>query len=331
MSNNQSPDDFKLTGAPSPRIKILTQACNTVPGFAELIGKFKRRMSITGKAESTYKNYSRCLASMALHFKRLPTLLTVDEIDDYLYFTQQNWPSSSEMYFKHTVCGLRFLFRMEGLTHLHIHLPIMKKQKKLPVVLSKTEVVSMLNKTSTLRYKTLIALLYGCGLRCGEVANIKVKDIDFERGVLHVRMAKGKKDRYVPLGFILASMIKIYMDTYKPRTWFFYSQQLKSNSVASGRKVAHRSIQYAVKAAAKAAAILKYINVHTFRHSFATHLLEDGLDIVSIQELLGHSSIQTTLIYLHVAQFDRKNKCSPMDNLQGVSISPGIQCRFDFE
>jgi site-specific recombinase XerD len=308
---------------------LIRQACEKIEGFPAFINRFKQKVFLKGNSNSTYQNYSRYLALISLHFNRLPTTLTQVEIDDYLYMTLQQFHTPSETYFKHTVFSLRFAFKIEGNDQIRILLPSIKSPKKLPVVLSKIEVTNMLNRPRQFKHRILIALLYGCGLRCFEIRNIKISDIDFHRSVLHVRQGKGKKDRYLPLGNFLNENLKYYIQLYKPRTWLFNGSTSK-NASEFDRKYSQRGIQWAIHEAVKLSGIKKEVSVHTLRHSFATHLLEDGLDILSIKELLGHARIENTLVYLHVAQIDKKNKCSPIDNLKGVNITMGLQCSMDF-
>ncbi len=312
------------------RVSFVNQACEQVPGFSVLLQRFKQKISITGKATSTFINYSRHLAQISLHYERLPTLLSIAEIEDYLYHIQQKFLSPSDTYFKHTIFSLRFVFRMEGLPERGIKLPVIKYRKQLPVVLSKNEMVGMLNKPKLLKHRVLIALLYGCGLRCFEARNVKLNDLDFDRSMLHVRQGKGKKDRYVPLGSYLISTLKLYIETYNPQVWLFNGKSLSSSGREFDKRFSQRGVQWAVTRAAKIAGITKNINVHTLRHTFATHLLEDGMDILSIKEMLGHARIENTLIYLHIAHYTKKTKFSPIDNLEGVEISRAVQCRLDF-
>ncbi|MBU1819960.1 MAG: tyrosine-type recombinase/integrase, partial [Bacteroidetes bacterium] len=139
------------------------------------------------------------MASMALHFQCLPTDLDPEQVKDYLYLLQQRSKTPSQTYFKHTVYGLRFLLKTEGLPYDHLHLPSIPKSKKLPVILSREEVWAMLKGAQLLKHRILIGLLYGCGLRCMEVRNLRLRDLDFDRRLLHVVQSKGNKDRYVPL------------------------------------------------------------------------------------------------------------------------------------
>ena len=190
----------------SPRPSTLVaQACANVAGFQELFKRLKRRMKTSGRSESTLNNYARHLAQMALHFNTLPTELEDDQIEDYLYLLQQQHNTPSESYFKHTVYGLRFIFRLEGLDDKRICLPAIQREEKLPVVLSREEVKQLLHTPTLLKHRILIALLYDCGLRCMEVRSLQLKDIDLNRRMLHIRQSKGKKDRYVPIGSVLAA------------------------------------------------------------------------------------------------------------------------------
>lgn len=254
----------------------------------------------------------------------LPTKVDAEKIDEYLYYLQQTYPSASDSYFKFTVFSLRFAYKMESLNEKYIALPSIKREKKLPVILSKEEVRRLLASPKLLKHKVLIGLLYGCGLRCFEARNITIPDIDFDRMVLHVRQGKGKKDRYVPLSAVLADWLKEYIGTENVTLWLFNGRPIDRAGGDFDSRYSNRGIHWAVRQAAKQARIIKNISVHTLRHTFATHLLEDGLDIVSIKDLLGHARIETTLIYLHVAQYDRIKTFSPLDTLYAVKKSHSV-------
>lgn len=190
-----------------------------------------------------------------------------------------------------------------------------QSEKKLPTVLSKEEVWAMLHHCSLLKHRILIGLLYGCGLRCMEVRSIRLADLDFDRAQLKVVQGKGKKDRMVPLSEHLIRGLKRYIAAEKPQEFLFGSN---INGRAGGdfdSRYSQKGVQWAVKEAAKRAGILKNVHVHTLRHTFATHLLEDGLDIITLKDLLGHENIETTMEYLHVAQNGRVKPFSPLDTL----------------
>ena len=296
---------------------LVDRACAEIAGFDALYALMQQRMSISGKSLSTLKNYSHHLAKMALHFGQLPTELDEDQINDYLYLMQQEHRTPSESYFKFTVYGLRYAFRINGLQEARVALPSIKREKKLPVVLSREEVRRLIKAPTLLKHRVLIGLLYGCGLRCFEARNIKLPDLDFDRKMLHVRKGKGKKDRYVPLCDLLIKGLKAYIEAERPDGWLFNGKQPVEGRAggAFDSRYSQKGVQWAVNEARKAAGILKPMTVHTLRHTYATHLLEDGLDIMSIKDLLGHECIDTTLVYLHVAQNGRVKPFSPLERL----------------
>lgn len=164
-----------------------------VTGFLELSQKFEKKLSVLGRARSTYLNYIRHLAKLSLHFDCLPTELDEDQLTDYLNLVQHEHDTPSESYFKHTIYGLRMLFKIEGIKPIDLGLPSIKKDKKLPVVLSKEEMWRLLQAPDLLKHKVLIGLLYGCGLRCFESRNVRLQDLDFDRKMLHVQQGKGKR------------------------------------------------------------------------------------------------------------------------------------------
>jgi len=251
---------------------------------------------------------------MALHFQCLPTELDPEQVKDYLFGLQQRSKTPSQTYFKHTVYGLRFLLKTEGLPYDFLHLPSISREKKLPVILSREEIWRMLQRAQLLKHRLLIGLLYGCGLRCMEVRGIRLCHLDFDRGMLHVVQGKGNKDRYVPLSEHLVRGIKSYLSTAHPKVYLFEGSGNAEGKGFDGR-YSQRGVQWAVKTVAKAAGISKEVNVHMLRHSYATHLLEDGVNIVTVQRLLGHANIETTMVYLHVCTLPHSLPCSPLDKV----------------
>lgn len=291
---------------------ILTSACQRVEGFGELYRRFERKMSIAGRSKSTVANYGRHIAAIALYYQCLPTDLDQDQLEDYLFNLQSRENKTpSESYFKFTVFGLRCLFKIEGIDNVNIELPSISDDKKLPVVLSQQEVKGMVSSCSLLKHRLLIGLMYGCGLRIGELVGMRIKDIDLDRKMVHIVQGKGRKDRYVPLGAMLARGIKSYIDAENPKEWLFNG---KDQTVP----MSTRGTTWVVNEAVKRCGIRKEVSCHTLRHSYATHLLEMGLDIMSIKELLGHERIETTLVYLHVQQSGRQVPFSPLDKIYDV-------------
>lgn len=292
-------------------VTLLSRACTEVHGFTELYRRLERRMHTQRRSESTKTNYARHLSQIALHFQCLPTILADDQIEDYLEGLILKGPPSAS-YFKHTVYSLRYLFRLEGLNDKRIQLPSIKRDKKLPIVLGREEVKAMIKQAEHLKHKLLVALLYGCGLRCGEVRTIRLRDIDINRCMLLVRKTKGNYDRYVPLGKLLIRGIQQHIESTGATDYLF------TGSDYDGR-YSQRGVQWVIKNLCKKAGIRKEVNTHTLRHTYATHLLEDGLDIVTIKELLGHAHIETTMMYLHIAKTGRKVPFCPLDNLYHVA------------
>ena len=181
------------------------------------------------------------------------------------------------------------------------------KESRLPDVLSKEEVQKIINASNNSKHKALLSIIYSCGMRIGEALSLKINDIDKQRKLIKIRLAKGKKDRYVPYSDKLRLLLRKYYDDWKPKEYLFEGQYGGPYSEGSAAKV----LQHAV---AKCN-IKKHVTLHTLRHSFATHLLEAGTDIRYIQELLGHSNPKTTMIYTHVSSKKISEIKSPLDDL----------------
>lgn len=285
---------------------LVQRASAKIAGFKTLHKRLEKKIVVSGKSISTLNNYMRCISHLALHFNCLPTQLDLEQIEEYLVHLKKK--GASEADFKLTVFGLKFLFRTEGLDDRAIKLPSIKRDKKLPVVLSSEEMKSLLKVPTLLKHRVLIGILYGCGLRCHEVRALLVKDVDFDRNMIHVRQGKGRKDRYVPIGANLSRGLKKYLDAEQPFRWLFNGKDHREPFSPKG-------VQWVVREATKRTKIQKHVSAHTLRHTYATHLLEQGLDIVSIKELLGHAHIETTMVYLHVAKAGRRAPFSPLDKL----------------
>jgi integrase/recombinase XerD len=290
---------------------LLSQAKMHVIGFSVSYSKFIERVSIDQCSSSLITNYSRSMASIALHFNRVPHEISVDEINSYLYRMTIH-ENRSSTYFKHVIYGLRYWFRVFGMESKALAMPSIKKESKLPVVLSKQECKELFKAPRTFKHKFLLAFAYGGGLRMNELRMLKISDVDLNRKQIHVRLGKGKKDRYVVLSNFLIQKFGDYLSAVKPLVYLFEGQ-------IPTEPMGERSIQYVISEAIKKTSIKKQVSMHTLRHSFATHLLEDGIDVHSIQRQLGHSDIKTTIIYLHVAQVKTRIIHSPLDSLYNIS------------
>lgn len=180
-----------------------------------------------------------------------------------------------------------------------------KKNKSLPAVLSQKEVISLIRCTANLKHRAIIALLYSAGLRIGEGINLRLSDIDLDRMQLRIHLGKGRKDRYVGVAKSFLPLLNNYLATYQPKVYFIEGKEGAQYTASSIRKFLHR--------ACKAAGIHKKITPHSLRHSYATHLIENGVGLRHVQELLGHSKPETTMIYTHIAKKDLLQIKSPLD------------------
>ena len=183
----------------------------------------------------------------------------------------------------------------------------LRKPTTLPTVLSLKDISKILAVTKNLKHKTMLFLIYSAGLRLGELLELKLGDIDSDTMKIYVRKGKGKKDRYIMLSENVLNLLRDYYKVYKPNDYIFEGQ--------NGGKYSPKSVQSVFKTALKKAGIKKKATVHTLRHSFATHLLDDGTDIRYIQELLGHKRLETTQIYTHVSSYSINKIKSPADKL----------------
>lgn len=296
-----------LNTRPNSSKTLLERAKREVPGFSDHIRKFEEQITIKSYSPSTVFSYSRCIAQISLYCKKSPLDLDPDEINSYLY-AMKNDKDLSETFFKHTVYGLRFFYRIYDLDERAIRLPSMKNNRKLPSVFSQEELRRLFKAPQRLKQRVLLSLIYSAGLRVSEVCKLKITDIDFDRKQIHVRESKNNNSRYVVLSAYIAAGLRQYIKGSKPKEFLF-------NGREKGSPLGHSAVQQSFRLAMKKSGILKEACVHTLRHSFATHLLEQGVDIVSIKEQLGHAHIQTTMMYLHVAKLERSQVHSPFDKL----------------
>lgn len=290
------------------RKSYLEQACIAVPEFDSISNRFLRKYTIAGKSESCTKNYLMQISKMVLYFQVSPLELSTDQIEEYLYKLRQHDQTPSLSSFKHLVYGLRTMFSMFKNEELFIALPKIPHNKSLPKVLSQQEIKMLLRAPKLLKHRVLFAIIYDCGLRISELVNLKISDVDFDRMRLHIRESKHKKDRYVPISSHTTRGIRKYLNTSNPTNWLF-------NGKIRGEQFSREGIRHAFRSAVRKTSIKKEICVHTLRHSYATHLLEMGLDIVSVKNQLGHAEISTTMMYLHIAKSNPKAGFSPLEKL----------------
>ena len=272
--------------------------------------KLPSQVTLRGQSKSTLDNYTRRLALFVLHFNRLPEQVSEDEINEYLVALARDPKSPSRSSFKHMVYGLRYYYRLLGMNKKAIALPSLKQDTKLPVILNRSELKELFAAPKLLKQRVVLSLVYSTGLRGQEVINLKLSDVDFERMTIHIRQSKYKKDRVVPLSPAMAVGLKKYIKAENPHIWLF-------NGKTPGSKYSTRGLSWVMRENLKKTSITKEVNLHSLRHSYATHLLEEGINIVTLKELLGHAEITTTMIYLHVAQCQHVKPHSPFDTLYG--------------
>lgn len=293
------------------KTKILKKeeiAANIISDFKEIIDCLDKKTKVEGLSESTFRTYSRKLADIVIHFKKLPEHILEDEYQTYFSDLIKSAKSPSRSEFKALVYGLRYYFKMRGIKK-HVALPIIKKERKMPVVLSKQECKEMICLTQNLKHRLILKLIYACGLRTKEVTELKWTHLDIDRMTLLVKRSKGNKDRYVPISENLIEDLIEYTKLTNNCEYVFRGKSIY-------QKMSKSCIRFLMSQAVKRANINKDgVSTHTLRHCFASHLLEDGMDIVSIKELLGHSSINTTLVYLHVVNLPISKRFSPLDTL----------------
>lgn len=289
---------------------ILERAVIAVPEFEKVLDKLSMQVELRGQSKSTLNNYGRRIALLVLHFNRLPEQVSEDEINEYLVSLARDPKSPSRSSFKHMVYGLRYYYRLLGLNKKAIALPSLKRDTKLPVILNRSELKELFAAPKLLKQRVVLSLIYSAGLRGQEVINLKLSDIDFERKTIHVRQSKYKKDRIVPLADYMIIGLKKYIKAENPHIWLF-------NGKEPDGRYSVRGLSWVMRENLKKTSITKDVNLHSLRHSYATHLLEEGLNIVTLKELLGHAEITTTMVYLHVAQCRHIKPHSPFDTLYG--------------
>jgi|TARA_B100001971_G_scaffold203645_1_gene218796 site-specific recombinase XerD len=251
-------------------------------------------LRIRNYSDRTIPLYVNRVAKFAQYFGRSPHLLGPAEIRQYqVFLTKKKNRSWSE--FKQTVCALRFFYRVcLNQEWIIEHIPFPRPEKKLPVILSLQEIDRFFEGIGNLKHRTLLLTIYATGLRISEALHLHLEDIDSARRLVRVRQGKGHKDRYVPLSETLLRQLRTYWKEDRPGPWLFPGAD-------SQRPLGVRSVQRVCQRAAAKAALSKGVTPHRLRHCFATHLLEAGTDLKTIQVLLGHRSLSTTSVYLHVA------------------------------
>ena len=265
-------------------------------------------MMLKNLSTRTINIYVRRVIKFAEHFGRSPKHLGRDDVRSYLLHLIQEKKVSWSVY-NQTLAALRFLYEVTlGRKDVLERIPFPKQPKRLPVVLSLEEVAKVFARLGDIKHRAILITAYAAGLRLSEVIGLRVDDIDSKRMVIRVRQAKGRKDRYVMLSPRLLALLREYWKVVRPADWLFPGN-------VPGKSITGKAVHNVCVRAAEDAGLSKHVTVHTLRHSFATHLLEAGTDLRTIQVLLGHSKLETTAIYTHVSPAAVQATRSPFDQL----------------
>lgn len=269
---------------------------------------FTELLHLKAYSKNTIRTYQTEFAQFLYLLKEYPAEnCTAEQIKSYLLYCI-NTLQLSEATIHSRINAVKFYFeQVLKKEKIFMEIPRPNKPSKLPKVISAIDIKQIFEHTTNLKHNTMLKLCYGMGLRVSEIIALKITDIDSNRMQVLIERAKGKKDRYVNLPESILDQLRQYYKTYKPKYYIFEGQY--------GGQYSVRSAQQVFKNAIAAAKIEKRVGIHSLRHSYATHLLENGTDISFIQQLLGHNDIKTTLIYTHVSKKDLKKIKSPLDNL----------------
>ena len=267
-----------------------------------------QEMQIRNYSERSIRSYIHCLSRLSLHYGCSPDRLSLDQVKSYLHYciTKKKEASST---LNQIISAVRILFvdvLHRAWEPLKIKRP--RREKKLPVIFSKEELAILFSGIKNLKHQAIFITAYSSGLRINEVRMLMPGDIDSDRMQICIRHGKGGKDRLTLLSKNTLEILRIYYQKFRPKKYLFEGR-------ISGEPISLRTIQKVFTDVVSKAGITKSVSFHSLRHSFATHLLEQGTNLRMIQQLLGHNSLRTTSVYLHLSCFDPKDVSSPFDNL----------------
>lgn len=275
------------------------------PGYVPCPESYLQKLEVKKYAANTARSYISCFEKFINYFPD-KDYKNIDETDINAYLQYLVTIQRSDSYINLTINAVKFYYEMVlKMPNRFYSVERPRSVKPLPTVLSKSEIRSIIKSIKNLKHRCIISLLYSAGLRRNEIINLEITDINSQRMMIHIRGAKGKKDRFTVLSQKLLYELRRYFVKHRPKKFLFEGQNGKQYSASSVRKILLNAVENA--------GIRKRVTPHTLRHSFATHLLEDGVDLRYIQTLLGHSSSKTTEIYTHVAKHSLNGIKSPLD------------------
>ena len=300
--NSMTITSSEIVTSKKPAFPLLSQ------NNKDQLNVFLEQLRLKAYSASTIRTYRNEFAQFLHLLKNIPVQdLRPHHLQRYLIYCIEQGLTENSIHSR--INALKFYY--EKVLHkekMFFDIPRPKKAMILPGVFSKEEIASIINQVKNVKQKTILLLAYACGLRVSEVISLSVNDIDSKRMIIHLHGAKGKKDRIVGISPTLLVMLREYYKQYHPAKYLFEGQ-------FDGEHYSSRSIQLVLQRAKEQAKITKPGSMHQLRHSFATHLLDKGIDVVMIQKLLGHNDIKTTLRYLHVTNKDLKNILSPLEDI----------------
>jgi len=282
----------------------------------ELRQRFVEDLQLQGMSARTQQAYTRVVRLLAEHYNKSPEQISEEELRRYFLYVKniKHWSRAT---MTQSICGIKFFFEQtlhRDWNTLHIVRPA--KEKRLPVILTAEEVRRILSAIRLLRYRACLTTIYSCGLRLKEGTHLQVADIDSPRMFVHVRLGKGGKDRYVPLPQNTLELLRQYWKTHRNPVWLFPATGRGGIHEGDATEpTSHTNVQAAFRAALKDTGISKKASVHTLRHSYATHLLEAGVNLRQIQVYLGHNCVQTTSFYTHLTMISKTQACEAINLL----------------
>ena len=284
--------------------------------YTSILTRMKEDLQLHGLSVNTQMAYLYRAKKLIEYFNKPPEEITNEELRVYFLYlkNEKKYAKATETI---VLCGIKFLFEKTLDKKLNLlNIVCSPRKHRLPVVLSREEVKSVLKNIRLLRPRTCLPLIYSCGLRLQEAISLKVKHIDSKRMLLHIQKAKSGWDRYVPLPESTLKLLRLYYKTHRnPLLVFPTPSRGKEIEASSTKPISSMSIQRVFKKSLREIGINKDASVHTLRHSYATHLLEEGTDIRIIQEYLGHKYISTTTIYTHLTPLLKNNVSKKINNL----------------
>ena len=274
----------------------------------QILKKFTQRLVVANRSAQTVKSYMRAIEFLMDFHDGAPSGLEIDQVIDYLHYLKEEkelkWRT-----LKIYVAGLRWYYQEIQLDEeLAAQIPYPKEEKTLPKILSREELALLFEGCQNDKHRVMFRPMYSSGLRRSELRMLKPEDIDTKDGKRRIRINKGKgsKDRHTVLSEKVLPELRAYFMSCRPREYLF-------NGRHKGQPMSNEGLRHALNAAVKKAGLRKGINLHIFRHCFASHSLEEGMDIKTLQYLMGHSSVQTTMVYLHISETPLHGGFSPLD------------------